>query len=87
MAEVTPLHPCQRCGRSARRRELVHEGRTLFEFLSCDACIEQTESELARVKPVFEAMLAAGVNRAVANYAMTCMLEHPQVFKPDEAEG
>jgi hypothetical protein len=41
---------------------------------ACDECVAKTEAILARVRPVFEAMLACGIPRELANRTMTYML-------------
>lgn len=65
---------CGRCGGEGRKRELEFGGSRVGEFGACDACINEVGGELAAVRPVFDAMIAAGVDRDVANETMTFML-------------
>jgi hypothetical protein len=48
---------------------------TDVEFAACDKCVEASEVFLARVRPVFVAMIACGVPREIANDAMAFMLD------------
>jgi hypothetical protein len=70
---------CRMCGGEGSKRELVYEGDTVAEFGACDPCLEKTAGELAAVRPVFDAMIAAGVSRDHANETMTFLLNllHP----------
>lgn len=74
---VVPLRTCK-CGQPGTLR-IVHwesdtESRTV-ELVACDECWNKSEDFLARVRPVFDAMIARGVPRAIANETMTFMLE------------
>lgn len=75
MGDVVQLHRCSRCGAAGKRTELAKDGVTVAEFSACDACIDAVTGTLARVRPVFDAMLAVGIDREVANDAMTFLLE------------
>lgn len=46
-----------------------------LEIVVCDKCRHKTAAHLARVKPIFEAMLAAKVPRKMADEIMTFLLE------------
>lgn len=72
---VVELRRCRRCGKPARERDLLFQGEPLATFDACDACIAETDATLSRVRPVFDAMLAAGIDRGIANDVMTVLLE------------
>lgn len=74
MSNVVALRPCRGCGGPARRVELAHRGEVFVTVDICGACVDKGQEELARVRPVFDAMVAAGVPRDVANDTMTYML-------------
>jgi hypothetical protein len=71
---------CGRCGAEGSRRELEYQGEKVGDFGACDACVEKTEAELDAVRPVFDAMIAAGIDREIANDIMTFLLDrlHPK---------
>lgn len=58
----------------------MFEGEIMASFRACDACINETQSELDRVRPVFDAMIAVGLDRELANEVMSTILEriYPQ---------
>lgn len=86
MNVVVPLFACKRCGEPGKTVGLQHAGTTVAVLHACHGCIDQTAAELARVRPVFDAMLAAGVARDLANDVMTFLLERlypdPRVVPP-----
>ena len=69
---------CARCGGRTRDASVWSldetETHREIQFISCPGCVEKTYAELANVRPVFDAMLAAGVPRDLANDAMTFLL-------------
>lgn len=75
LSEVVPLHRCGRCGRPGHPVDVEQEGEWLFSIKACDDCLSKTESELEMVRPIFDAMIAAGVSRKLANEAMTYLLD------------
>lgn len=77
MGDVASLFPC-RCGATGRRRTLVYEGDDVAVFDACDDCIAASDELLTRVRPVFLAMVAAGVDRDIANEAMSFLLNRMQ---------
>jgi len=74
MGDVIPILKCK-CGFPAKPVELEFRGEVIGTFKACGICIQETTDRLARVRPVFEAMLAAGITRENANKAMTYLLE------------
>ena len=75
MSEPTPLFRCGGCGAPGRIRVVEWDGNPRAARISaCDACLEETLEHLAAVRPVFEAMVAAGIDRGLANDAMTDLL-------------
>ena len=75
MSNVVPIRRCGRCGALATERDLTLRGETVLALLSCDDCVARGVAELAHVRPIFDAMIAAGVPRDLANDAMTFVLE------------
>lgn len=71
---VVKMLRCRRCGKPARERELLYQGELVGGFEACDGCIAAGDALLDRVRPIFEAMLAAGVEREMASDAMTYLL-------------
>lgn len=70
-ATVHPLHACRRCGAPAKPTDFVVSGTgEAFSLNVCPGCIAEGQAYLARVHPVFEAMIAAGIDREIANDAM-----------------
>jgi len=74
-APVVPLFRCKACGKEGRPTELEYEGKILGKFYACDECVAKVEGHLANVRPVFDAMIAAGVDRSIANETMTFLLD------------
>lgn len=83
MSNVTPIRRCL-CGKLGTQRTLVYEETDVATFIACDACIAGTDELLVRVRPVYNAMLAAGVNRDDANDAMSYLLDLIDKRKPSE---
>jgi hypothetical protein len=52
----------------------VHRDEHVAAFSACEACVEKTTKELATVRPVFDAIIAAGVDRDLANEVMDFLL-------------
>lgn len=73
MSIVVPIRACV-CGCAGRRRVLELKGDFLT-FNACDICVATGEAFLARVRPIFDAMIACGVPRDVANETMSFMLD------------
>lgn len=74
---VVPLHRCI-CGEPGRPRVITcetDEGKLSATFMSCDACMDKTENFLARLRPIFEKMLACGVPSDITNETMTFLLD------------
>jgi hypothetical protein len=74
---VVPFRKCK-CGQPGTMR-LVHwendtESQTI-ELIACDKCWNTSGDFLAHVRPVFDAMIACGCPRDIANDTMTFMLE------------
>ncbi len=63
------------CGAPCDRVELALNGEPIADLSGCDTCIDKIAGELAAVRPVFDAMLACGVSRELANDTMTFMLD------------
>lgn len=78
MLKVSSIHVCGRCGKRGKPRDLVLEqdGETHFlaAFYGCDECIAETNNELDAVRPIFNAMIACSIHRALANDIMTYLL-------------
>lgn len=75
MSNIVPIRKCRTCGKPATRRTLALNDVPVVDFNSCDECVGETDAELARARPVFDAMIGAGVPRDVANDAMTFLLD------------
>jgi hypothetical protein len=73
-SNVVPFLRCK-CGAAAKRVELCLRDEPLAQFNSCQACLDETNDTLDRVRPVFEAMIAAGIDRETANETMTYLLD------------
>lgn len=73
---VVPIYRCSACSGPGRLFRFIseHDGSILMVW-TCDGCIEKYEAHLASVRPVFDAMLAAGVPKDKANDVMTFLLE------------
>lgn len=72
--QVVPLHRCK-CGQPARFMELEYQGEIVGTGRACWDCAQKVVADLDKVKPVFEAMIAAGISRELANEAMTFILD------------
>lgn len=70
---VVSLHACA-CGSAGRFRTLELKGVEAGKVLVCDGCLAESDRRLAQVRPVFEAMLGAGIRHDIANRAMTVLL-------------
>jgi hypothetical protein len=72
---VVDLFRCKGCGAPGTRRTLCYQGESLAHFVSCDACVAVMDAVLKRVRPVFDALIAVGVDRDLANATMTFLLD------------
>lgn len=72
---VIQLFRCRRCGAPGTSRVGVKGGEEVMRFFGCDACVDEDSATLARVRPIFDAMLEAGIDRDLANDTMTFMLQ------------
>lgn len=79
MSEVVPLLRCRRCGKAGSPCTLEHKDQAVAHFVACDECVEYCSSTMARVRPIFDAMIAAGIDRELANETMTFMLERAKL--------
>jgi hypothetical protein len=83
MSNVTPIRRCL-CGKLGTQRTLVYDEHDIATFIACDVCIAGTTEQLKKVRPIFHAMLTAGVNRDDANDAMSYLLNLIDERKPSE---
>lgn len=77
MARVQALRPCG-CGKPSTRREIEFEGEVIGVMVCdecCLSCCSLSGALLDKVRPVFEAMLAADVPKGVADETMTFLLD------------
>jgi hypothetical protein len=56
---------------------LAWDGKVVGTFSACDACVQKAEATIARVRQIFDAMLASGIGRDLANETMSFLLNHP----------
>lgn len=61
------------CGRCLRPTASSLNGTG--DIPGCAECIALTNAELAAVRPIFDAMIAGGIQRPVANAVMTAYLD------------
>lgn len=66
---------CGCCGGPGVRRTLRRKGRPDEVVVSCDACADAISDTLRRVRPIFRAMLRAGISLEIANDTMTYLLD------------
>lgn len=71
-SNIVPMHRCV-CGEAgtAREIELSSDSGEVGKFFACDKCVAATFGHLDRARPIFDAMIAAGVPNEIANDAMT----------------
>lgn len=74
MGEVVNIRRCK-CGAAGSRIEADFRGENIGHFVACQSCLGNTIALLDRVRPVFDAMIAAGVEHEHANDTMTFLLE------------
>lgn len=76
---MTPVIPIRRCVSCSNRLgepvTLTFRGDYIARRNVCAECVSETHEELARVRPIFDAMIAAGVDRVLAKDAMTFILD------------
>lgn len=73
MSAVVALFKCQ-CGNAATRVALVHDDEPIATINACPACVARGVAFMANIRPVFDAMIAQGVDRAIANDTMTFLI-------------
>jgi hypothetical protein len=72
---VYHLHRCQRCGRPGLLRcATTADGTEAYDYKSCETCELIAESQIARVRVVYDALLVAEVPVDVANDVMDYLL-------------
>lgn len=74
MSDVVPILRCK-CGEAAAPVDVEFRGQIVGTGKSCAKCLMCAMSNLAQVRPVFDAMIAAGVSRELANETMIFLLE------------
>jgi hypothetical protein len=74
MPDLIPIRTCWHCSQPARRREFIFRDVKVCDFSACDECAAEVERELSAARPIFDAMIAAGVDRETANDTMTYLL-------------
>jgi hypothetical protein len=82
MGGVVPIFRCGRCGAPGAPVDVVHEGERLLTVHACRPCLAEVKLELARVRPVYEAMLEVGLSRAFADDLMGLVVA--KLFPDDE---
>lgn len=78
MSDPIPIFRCYTCGAAGKRVDLEWDGKVVGTFSACQTCVDKTLATLARVRPIFDAAIAAGVNRDLANDAMRLILNDPR---------
>lgn len=73
MGDIVPLFRCK-CGVMAKRVDVVKDGHVEASGFLCEACIAAANGMLDRVRPIFDSMIAAGIDRVIANDTMTFLL-------------
>lgn len=81
-----PLHPC-RCGKPSKLYTILQPGNHAdplegaLQIRICPACVERTQALFEQVRPVFGAMMHAGVPQDVAEATMGFLLD---LLDPDK---
>jgi hypothetical protein len=76
MSNIVPIRRCARCKEELGEPvDLAFKGEVFATVNACAKCVAQTAAEMAKSRPIFDAMIAAGVPRELANDAMTWLLE------------
>ena len=75
MSNVVPLLRCKRCGAAGNPCTLEYKDEAIAGFVACDSCVKECSNTMLRVRPIFDAMIAAGIPNDVANDTMTFLLE------------
>jgi hypothetical protein len=78
LSDPIPLFRCASCGEAGKRVDLSWNDKVVGTFTACQSCIDRTTATLDRVRPIFDAMIAAGVDRDLANEALRAILEDPR---------
>ena len=74
VSNVVPILSCARCGALGKPMEVRMNGEKVNAFIGCGECTAAVSAELVRIRPIFEAMIAAGLSRDLANDTMTYIL-------------
>lgn len=67
--------PCLKCGTPCGRTACIFEGVEVCWGFLCEPCLDRAFAEHAVLRGQFEALLAAGVDRAEANRIMIARIE------------
>lgn len=67
--------PCRKCGASCHRTSVEFRGIEIAGGFLCESCLDRAHAEHAVLRGQFEALLAAGVDRAEANRIMIARIE------------
>jgi hypothetical protein len=73
--DVIPLHRCGRCKKLGNPCDITLVGELVASIIVCDKCLSELTTDLLRVRPVFDSMIACGIDRDLANDTMTYLLE------------
>ena len=87
MSNVVPFFRCKRCGDQGRPLDLQLRGVSVGTLVGCDACLARTEATLARVRPIFDAAIAAGIPSELANDTMSFILNDPRFEATKRDDG
>ena len=72
---VIPLHRCGRCKQLGNPCDIALAGDIVASIVVCDTCLVDLKTDLLSVRPVFDAMIACGIDRDLANDTMVYLLE------------
>lgn len=75
---IHALFTCGRCGGPGRPVDLELNDVKQDTIHACSKCLAECEEELAEMRPVFDALIKAGVPRVAANAMMVTLGEHPE---------
>lgn len=67
-----------RCGAPGALVDVAHDGQYgphIYTIIACEACLDTSMEQLSKVRPVFNAMIAADVPQPIANEVMSFLLE------------
>lgn len=71
---VVPLFKCKRCDEIGISRKFVF-GQSHFDAIACDSCIEEIQGTIIKVRPIFDAIIMAGISLTIATDAMAFILD------------